>query len=34
MGIHKYGPNISSSKLGIMSLDTQVPRAEGYESRT
>ena len=34
VGIHKYGPNISSSKLGIMSLGTQVPRFEGHKSRT
>ena len=34
MGIHKYGPDISSFKLGIMSLGTQVPRAEWHESRT
>ena len=32
MGIHKYGPDTSSYQLGIKSLGTQVPRADGYES--
>ena len=29
MGIHKYGPYTSSSHLGIKSLGTRVPRADG-----
>ena len=33
MGIHKYGPNTSSSQLGIKSLGTQVPRAGEFGSR-
>ena len=32
MGIHKYGPDTSSSQLGIKSLGTQVPRADGHGS--
>ena len=32
MGIHKYGLNTSSSQLGIKSLGTRVPRADGYGS--
>ena len=32
MGIHKYGLNTSSSQLGIKSLGTQVPRADGLGS--
>ena len=32
MGIHKYGPDTSSSQLGIKSLGTRVPRADGYGS--
>ena len=31
-GFHKYGPNTSSSQLGIKSLGTRVPRANGYGS--
>ena len=34
MGINKYGPNTSSSQLGIQSLGTQVPRANGHGSRS
>ena len=34
MDIHKCGLDTSSSQLGIMSLGTQVLRAEGHESRT
>ena len=34
MGINKYGPDTSSSQLGIKSLATRVPRAEGYGSRS
>ena len=26
MGIHKYGPDTSSSQLGIKSLGTRIPR--------
>ena len=26
VGIHKYGPDTSSSQLGIKSLGTRVPR--------
>ena len=29
MGIHKYGPDTSSSQLGIKSLGARVPRADG-----
>ena len=32
MGIHKYGPDTSSSHLGIKSLGTQVPRADEHGS--
>ena len=34
MGIHKYGPDTSSSQLGIKSLGTIVPRADEYGSRS
>ena len=34
MGIHKYGPNTSSSQLGIKSLGTRVPRANGHGFRS
>ena len=34
MGIHKYGTNTSSSQLGIKSLGTRVPRADGHGSRS
>ena len=34
MGIYKYGLDTSLSQLGIMSLDTRVPRADGYGSRS
>ena len=30
MGIHKYGPDTNSSQLGIESLGTRVPRADGH----
>ena len=33
VGIHKYCPDTSSSQLGIKSLGTRVPRADGYGSR-
>ena len=33
MGIHKYGPDTSSSQLDIKNLGTRVPRADGYGSR-
>ena len=33
MGIHKYGPDTSSSQLGIKSLGTRVPRADRYVGR-
>ena len=33
MGIHQYGPDTSSSQLGIKSLGTWVLRADGYGSR-
>ena len=33
MGIHKYSPDASSSKLGIQSLGTRVPRVDGHGSR-
>ena len=32
MGIHKYGPDTSSSQLGIKSVSTRVPKANGYGS--
>ena len=34
MGIHNYGPDTSSSQLGIKSLGTRVPRADRYGSRS
>ena len=34
MGIYKYGPDTSSSQLGIMSLGTRIPRADGHGSRS
>ena len=34
MGIHKYGPDTSSSQLVIKSLGTRVPRANGYGFRS
>ena len=34
MGIHQYGPDTSSSQLGIKSLGTKVPRADGLRSRS
>ena len=34
MGIHKYGPDTSSCQLGIKTLGTRVPRADGYGSRS
>ena len=34
MGIHKYGPNTSSSQLGIKGLGTRVPMANGHGSRS
>ena len=34
MGIHKYGPDTSSSQLGIKSLGTRVPKADGHGSRS
>ena len=34
MGINKYGPSTSSSQLGIQSLGTRVPRANGHGSRS
>ena len=34
MGIHKYIPDTSSSQLGIKSLGTRVPRANGHGSRS
>ena len=34
MSIHKYGTNTSSSRLGIKSLGTRVPRADGHGSRS
>ena len=34
MGIHKYSPDTSSSQLGIKSLGTRVPRADGHGSRS
>ena len=30
MGIHKYGPDTSSSQLGIKSLRTQILRTVGH----
>ena len=34
VGIHKYGADTSSSQLGIKSLGTLVPRADGHGSRS
>ena len=34
MGIQKYGLDTISSQLGIKSLGTRVPRADGYGSRS
>ena len=34
MGILKYGPDTSSFQLGIKSLGTRVPRADGHGSRS
>ena len=34
MGIHKYGLDSSPSLLGIKSLGTRVPRANGHGSRS
>ena len=34
MGIHKYGPDTSSFQLGIKSLGSRVPRADGHGSRS
>ena len=34
MDIHKYGLDASSSQLGIKSLGTRVPRADGHWSRS
>ena len=34
MDIHKYDPDTSSSQLGIKSLSTRVPRANGHGSRS
>ena len=34
MGILKYGPDTSSSQLGIKRLGTRVPRADGHGSRS
>ena len=34
MGIHKYGPDTSSFHLGIKSLGTRVPRADGHWVRS
>ena len=34
MGIHKYGPDTSSSQVGIKILGTRVPRADGYGSKS
>ena len=34
MGIHKYSPYTSSSQLGIKSLGTRVPRANGHRARS
>ena len=30
MGIHKYGPDTSSSQLDIKSLSTRIPRNVGH----
>ena len=34
MVIHKYGPDTSSSQLGIKNLGTRVLRANGHGSRS
>ena len=34
MGIHKYVLDTSLSQLGINSLGTRVPRADGHGSRS
>ena len=34
MGIHMYGPNTSSSQLGIKSLGTRVQRADRHGFRS
>ena len=34
MGIHNYSPDTSSSQLGIKSLGTRVPRADGHGSKS
>ena len=34
MGIHKYGPDTSSSQLGIKSLGTRVLRSNRQGSRS
>ena len=34
MGIHKYSPDISLSKLGIKSLGTRLLRVDGHGSRS
>ena len=34
MGIHKYGPDTSSSQLSIKSLGTRVLRGDGHGSRS
>ena len=34
VGIHKYGPDTSSSQLGIKKLGTQVPRVDGHGFRS
>ena len=33
MGIHKFGPDTSSSQLGIKNPGIRVPTVDGYESR-
>ena len=34
VGIHKYSPDTIPSQLGIKSLGTRVPRANGHRSRS
>ena len=34
MGIHKYGPDTSSSQLDIKSLGTRIPKIVGHGSRS
>ena len=34
MTIHKYGPETSSSQLGIKCLGRRVPRDDGHGSRS